>query len=112
MPRYVNFVKEANQLRIILLENRQDLVDELAYHPEWDDDMRLEETIEYEICNGWSWIKIGALTSAPILTDDVIFDDEGDVVEIGAVYYYNEYAIKDPVEVLLEDGYVIFQKVM
>ena len=31
---------------------------------------------------------IGALTDAPILSDDIEYDDEGEVVRVGAVYWY------------------------
>jgi len=113
---YVNFVKLPNSLRIeIVPENCQDLEDEFNNNPGWDGDIRMSVAFERELCNGWSWIKpeeIGALTSAPILTDDVVFDDEGVVLEIGAVYYYNEYMTHDPIQELISHGHVIFQKVM
>ncbi|MGI9061916.1 MAG: hypothetical protein ACR2H5_25460 [Ktedonobacteraceae bacterium] len=39
--------------------------------------------------NGWSWVRpedIGALTDAPILSDDIEYDDHGDVVSVGTVF--------------------------
>jgi hypothetical protein len=53
-----------------------------------DADSRLAEVLEHYLANGWEWLQpeeIGALTAAPILSDDVVRDDEGQVVKTGKV---------------------------
>ncbi len=67
--------------------------------------------IECELGNGWDWLRpeeIGALTEAPILSDDVERDDNGDLTYVGRVYWYPQYEVSDPLEKLLRDGSVIF----
>jgi hypothetical protein len=79
-----------------------------------DADSRLAEVLEYYLANGWEWLRpeeIGALTSAPILSDDVERDDEGTVVKTGKVYWYPQYQVADPIEQLIDNGSVIFEGV-
>ena len=50
--------------------------------------------------HGWSWVRpedIGALTDAPILSDGIEYDDQVDVVNVGAIYWYSYYEVSDPV---------------
>jgi hypothetical protein len=71
----------------------------------------LGDVIEGMLANGFQWVQpkdIGALTDAPIISDEADFDDFGDLVKIGRVFYYADYQVKDPVEVLYEKGEVIF----
>ena len=55
--------------------------------------------------------EIGALTDAPILSDDIEYDDEGEVVRVGVVYWYPQYDVADPVAQLLASGSVEFERV-
>jgi len=69
-------------------------------------DDAMQEVFEGATSNGLSWVRpetIGALTSAPILTD-------GDSENPERVWWYPEYFIKSPVEELVKTGEVIFQK--
>lgn len=70
-------------------------------------------------CNGWDTIRpeeIGALISedCTILAEDVERDDMGNLVAIhgngGAVFYDNDYAIRNPMRDIARDGYVIFER--
>ena len=61
--------------------------------------------------SAWEWVSpedIGALTSAPILSDEVEQNDRGETVKVGRVFWFPDYAIRCPVEDLLERGFVEF----
>jgi hypothetical protein len=60
----------------------------------------------YEVMPEW----IGALTDAPIITDRLEYDDSGSADEIGNIWWYSEYESKSWVEILLNDGSVVFTK--
>jgi hypothetical protein len=68
--------------------------------------------LEDHVGNGWEMVPpedIGALTAAPILTDDILRDEEGRVVEIGRVFWYPDYAVRDEIEELRRDLVLVFQ---
>ena len=68
-----------------------------------DADNKLSEVIEWQLTNGWPWVRpedVGSLTEAPILTEDV--DDQGNVRSAGTVYWYPQYDVSDPVAKLLQ----------
>jgi hypothetical protein len=69
------------------------------------------DLLEYHLCNGWEMVPpedIGALTSAPILSDDVERDDQGKLVRCGHVWWFPEYAVTSELEELMEKGCVEF----
>jgi hypothetical protein len=37
---------------------------------------------------------IGALTATPVLSDEIVRDEEGKVVEAGRVFWYPDYALR------------------
>lgn len=51
---------------------------------------------------------VGALTDSPIFADDVDLDDQGELRAVGDVWWYPDYQIFNPAEVLVEKGQVIF----
>ena len=51
---------------------------------------------------------IGALTSAPIFSDDLTIEDDGTISHVGDVWWFESYQITDPWEVLKNTGRVIF----
>jgi hypothetical protein len=66
---------------------------------------------EYEFCNGWLAVQpewIGALTDAPILTDGFMYIDDVTPNITGRVWWYPNYMVSDPAEVLCEEGKVVF----
>lgn len=74
----------------------------------------LNDLIEYQLGNGWDEIapeEIGALTSAPILSDTARYNDAGDLTGVGTVYWFPAYEVFDPVERMYRKGEVIFQGV-
>ena len=71
----------------------------------------LSELFEDWLGNGWEFLRpeqIGALTDAPILTDEIIYGDLGNVEFLGHVWWFPNYAIENEVETLLRNGKVIF----
>src|ERR1700722_17299367 len=97
---YVTLNKNGNKLRIVLTsdgkaELQQRIDDGHLIGP---DDV-LYDLLEYHLCKGWEMIRpeeIGALTSAPIISDDVARNDDGDIIEIGSVYWFPNYQILSP----------------
>lgn len=51
---------------------------------------------------------LGALTDAPILTDELEVDDEGKPVRFGRVWWYPQYEHKDCAQELISKGKVTF----
>lgn len=54
--------------------------------------------------------QVGALTDSPILTNEVCYDDNGDVTHIGDVYWYPGYQMHHFGEVLRKQGFVTFMR--
>lgn len=52
---------------------------------------------------------IGALTGAPIVSDDITTDDHGSVTVLGNVWRYPGYEIKHFATDMLQNGFTIFQ---
>ena len=50
----------------------------------------------------------GALTDAPMLTDDMDFPDNGEATAIGRVWWFPNYQVESFAETLLETGSVFF----
>lgn len=74
-------------------------------------DSILYDLLEDWLCNGWEWLapeEIGALTSAPILSDEVERDDFGKIVKLGRVYWFPNYAVECELETMLAEGEVFF----
>jgi len=111
--KYTEFEKQANEnLRITLLEEGRESVEEIAAQ-EITADSKLAQVIEWQLGNGWSFVRpedIAALTEAPILTEEIEEDNQGNVLKVGTVYWYPQYDVSDPVAKLLENGYVDFER--
>jgi len=61
---------------------------------------------------GWEWINpedIGALTSAPIISDDVARDDNGVIIHLQNLWWFPSYETTDPIATLFDKGEVVFQ---
>lgn len=110
---YVAFTKTANNLRIELLpEGRQYVQDAINGGENIDSDDFFRDLIEYQLCNGWEIIPpedIGALTAATILSDEADRDDSGTLTRVGTVYSNIAfYQVWSAVEEMMKDGYVNF----
>lgn len=55
--------------------------------------------------------QIGAITEAPILTDELEIDEAGKVVRLGRVWWFPQYMLKDFAQQLIDTGSVIFSAV-
>lgn len=51
---------------------------------------------------------VAALTSAPILSDDVVVEDDGTTSVLGKVWWYPDYAVRSMPEQLTRKGQVVF----
>jgi hypothetical protein len=63
--------------------------------------------------DSYGWLRpeeIAALTDAPIIGQDVARDDSGELVSVGAVFWYPQYETTDPIRELMERGRVIFTR--
>ena len=112
MQKYAEFSKEPEGL-VIVLRPEKDIEEEVRAiaAKEIDADSKLAEVIEWQLCNGWEFLRpeeVGALTDAPILSDDVERDTQGNVTHVGKIYWWPQYERFDPVEQLLEQGTIIF----
>ena len=70
--------------------------------------------LEDHLCNGWEMVPpedIGALTAAPILSDEIGKDEDGRVTEAGRVYWYPDYQVRDEIEELRAHLKLVFQGV-
>ncbi len=112
--KYTEFEQLPNgNLRITLLPAAREDVQEIVANQQLDADGKLAEVIEWQLGNGWELLSpesIGALTSAPILSEDVERDEHGDVITVGTTYWYRQYEVLDPVEQVLQHGYVDFER--
>lgn len=53
---------------------------------------------------------VGALTDAPILAEVVVDGETNEIADIGAVFWFPDYAIRDPMAELARTGRVVFQR--
>jgi hypothetical protein len=70
--------------------------------------------LEDHLCSGWEMVPpedIGALTAAPILSDEIVRDEDGRVTEAGRVFWYPDYAVRDEIEEIRRDLVLVFQGV-
>ncbi len=113
--KYVEFdILQNGNLRITLLPEAREDVQEISASQELDADNKLAEVVHWQLGNGWSFLtpeQAGGLTDSPIFSEDVETDDKGEITHVGVVYWYPQYAIKDPVAELLEEGSIDFERV-
>ena len=111
---YVTLDKTTAGLRITLTpEGRRELEGRLAHGGWGSPDSMLYTLLEDHLCNGWEWIRpeeIGALTSAPILSDESSREDEGLLTQVGTIYWFERYQVLCPVEQLYLKGHVDFDR--
>ena len=95
------------------------LCDGEAVEIDWDDltsygeSAAFAELIEPLRANSeWDVVQpedVGALTDAPIISDGVSHPDSGRVAVWGNVWWFPNYQVTDPIEVLRRDGRVVFE---
>jgi hypothetical protein len=106
---YTNLFTDKNKnLHIVLNKDIENLDEDFS---NINSDDALEMLLEDHFCNGFEWVKpedIGALTDAPIFSDDALYDDQGNLIECGHVWWYPDYQIFDPVAELFKNGEIVF----
>lgn len=113
---YVDLQKTADgNLHIHLTRNGRRYFDEIQ---EQRDSLginaALDALLEDHLSSGWEMVPpedIGALTAAPILSDEIVRDEDGRVTHAGRVYWYPEYQVLDEIEELRINLSIIFQGV-
>lgn len=116
MPKYTEFdILPGGNLRISLTEEgkqeRDDIQSGKFYAGDYKRDIGY--WTEYQLGNGWEFLRpeeIGALTDAPILAENVKRREDGEYIGVAWVFWYPDYAIRNPVDVLLRDGSVEFRR--
>lgn len=115
LGRYVELIEVPSGLRIKLNDTgRTELLEQRNEESDgWKKGTlcTLQDLLEDWLGNGWSFVApqdIGALTDAPILSPDVEQDDHGNVVKVGKVYWFPNYAVECELNTLLEKGEVFF----
>jgi hypothetical protein len=114
--QYVDLKRtDDGNLEIVLSEEgRRDFAEIEQIREDLGSDAALAELLEDHLGNGWEILlpeEIGALTSAPILSHEVARDQEGKVEDVGIVYWYPEYQVRDEIEELREKHVVLFRGV-
>ena len=102
-------------LKISLTPEGRIELEEISFNLEnqYNDYDMFRDLIEHQLCNGWEWLQpeaIGALTDAPILSNDVVCDDNGISNYVNVVWWYPNYMVDDIIEKLYSNGYLIFDK--
>ncbi len=113
MPQRHSEFEVVNGNLVITLtpEGRESITDAQAVGPNIDAEQFMHDLFEWQTCNGWEWIapeEIGALTDAPILSDDAARDDEGRLTNIGRVFWFPNCQVESAVQTLRERGTVTF----
>lgn len=105
---YVGFKIENDVLKITTDSEGQAELKEMGEGVQSDDVMY--DVFEPVVCNGLAWVApedIGALTDAPILSDDSK-DDDDKYPEDAKFYWYPSYQLKSPLCDLRDFGEAIF----
>lgn len=115
MQEFVEFVKAPAGMIIKLLDAGREFLQEQRDGMGWRRGTLyiFNDLIEWQLCNGWEVVPpedIAALTSAPILSDDVERDDRGELQRVGALYWFPAYAVTCEIKELLANGTVFFPR--
>jgi hypothetical protein len=113
---YVDLQKtDSGDLQIVLTENGR--VNFVTIEEERDlhgTNAALFALLEDHLCNGWEMVPpedLGALTAAPILSDEIVRDEQGRVAEARRVFWYPDYAVRDEIEEIRTKSAITFQGV-
>lgn len=108
MIKLVRLQKAQHVLKIILpAEHKEELRQALTMSGSVD---TWHEMLEWHTANGWNVPSMDdfALCSNPfLLTDEIMYDEVGNMVNCGLVYYYQNHETQCPIEQLLEHGIIL-----
>ena len=111
MRRLVNLTEKDGCLHITPVDSAS-LEEIREIHETQAPDAALGSVLEWYLCSGWEWVQpeeIGALTDAPLLSQEVVRDEDGNLLSVGTVYYDADYMLRDPIATLIERGSAIFR---
>src|SRR5947209_4430378 len=110
----ITLQKHNEKLRISLTaEGRDELQSRLDRGESIDNDTTFYDLLEEHFSGEWDWVQpdeIGALTAAPILSDDCTRDGSGILTHVGTVYWYESSPVSSPVRELFDNSHVDFQR--
>lgn len=72
----------------------------------------LYRLLEDRLANGCEMVaseEIGALTDAPILSDEIVRDEAGSIIEAGRAFWFPDYQVLDEIEELRNRGVLLFR---
>ena len=113
--QYTEFsFNQKGDLQIDLTPDGKDKLEALLLqHSDWNDDEILLELIDEHLMKGWRVIppdQIRALRNLLILSNNVQYDDEGNIAHLESAYWHPSDQRGIVSKVLLQHGYVIFEK--
>ena len=110
---YVDIAIMSNgQLRFTLTEAGKEEIEDIM-SKDIGDIAQFDALMEDHFCNGWEEVRpeeLGALTSATLITNVAVRDDNGDLIECDYIYYDPLYAIRSTPEELRTMGVVFWDR--
>jgi hypothetical protein len=82
-------------------------------HPDWKDREIFLELLDQNLIEGWYVVdpeQIRAQADSLLLTDDIKYDNEGNVTYIGNTYWLPGGDVSGYIQPLLTNGHIIFQR--
>lgn len=106
----IELIERKDSLLILLLPEGKEWLQEHIEDGATDEAHDLLEGARYN-GNGWSCVYDQvACYGGPAIAKDAEIDDDGRMVDAEELYYYTDYNITSWKEVLLQNGWVSFQK--
>jgi len=113
--RYVSLEKRLDTgIRLILLSKERHSIECINSHRFVSKRERLRNALAWQIECGWDVPDPKEIAEwtlderAIVLAQDINYNSDGKVARMGAAYWYRDYLIGDPVQELLDYGYVDF----
>jgi len=106
-------VMSDGRLRFTLTEAGKVEIEDIIVRENIGDIAQFNALMEDHFCNGWEEVypeEIGALTSATLISNVVVRDDNGDIIECDYIYYDPLYAIRSTPERLHTTGIVFWDR--
>lgn len=100
---FIQVVDEIGLKRLISWGKREEFPDETIWR----------DVLENYLDGDWKLLysdELGALSENFFLSKEWIEAENGDILYVRTVYLYGDYMISDPLQRLLDDGYVVFCK--
>ena len=113
--KYLTLVEGEKSLKIVPTpegrEEAKERLEDLAGRKKGIDQILWELMEDITSNSGWRLIKgddIGAMTEAPVLSNELLETENGDIVLSGRIYFYGKYATHNEIEDLAEGKTVTF----